>query len=173
MTANKPLLTLSAADIMSHSVIMLPPAMSLQGAARLLARARVTGAPVVDEAGHCVGVLSATDFMHWVERDQELTFHDGPSDMMCKPWQMSERLPICRVEDFMTREPILVSPGTRIGELARQMMDAHIHRVIVVDVHGRPIGVVSSIDILAAVARADQSSAEAESLEHAMAGPHF
>jgi predicted transcriptional regulator len=34
------------------------------------------------------------------------------------------------------------------------MMDAHIHRVIVVDSENRPIGVVSSTDILAAVARA-------------------
>jgi predicted transcriptional regulator len=32
------------------------------------------------------------------------------------------------------------------------MLDAHVHRVIVVDRQGRPIGVVSSMDILAAVA---------------------
>ena len=38
------------------------------------------------------------------------------------------------------------------------MMDAHIHRLIVIDnVSERPIGIVSSMDILAAVARADQS----------------
>ncbi len=35
------------------------------------------------------------------------------------------------------------------------MIDAHIHRVIVVDKDERPIGIVSSTDILAAVAHAD------------------
>ncbi len=33
------------------------------------------------------------------------------------------------------------------------MTDAHIHRVIIVDDQGRPTGIVSSMDILAAVAR--------------------
>jgi CBS domain-containing protein len=58
----------------------------------------------------------------------------------------------------MTKDPVLVGPGTPIGELAGIMMDAHIHRIIVVDmVTLRPLGIVSSMDILAAVARIDQS----------------
>ena len=41
------------------------------------------------------------------------------------------------------------------------MMEAPIHRVIVVDgVSHRPIGIVSSTDILAAVARADPASTQ-------------
>jgi CBS domain-containing protein len=40
-------------------------------------------------------------------------------------------------------------------ELARAMLDAHIHRVIVVDELQRPIGIVSTTDILAAVANRD------------------
>jgi hypothetical protein len=35
------------------------------------------------------------------------------------------------------------------------MVDAHIHRVIVVNVNNEPIGIVSSMDVLAAVARAE------------------
>jgi len=35
------------------------------------------------------------------------------------------------------------------------MIDAHIHRVIVVDEQQRPVGVVSSTDILSAVAYAE------------------
>jgi len=57
----------------------------------------------------------------------------------------------------MTKDPVLVPPDTRIGELARMMMDAHIHRLIVVDKTQRPIGIVSSIDILAAIARVHQT----------------
>jgi CBS domain-containing protein len=52
---------------------------------------------------------------------------------------------------------VLVTANVKIGELARMMMEAHIHRVIVVDrITSRPVGIVSSMDILAAVARADQ-----------------
>jgi predicted transcriptional regulator len=44
--------------------------------------------------------------------------------------------------------------NTPIGDLARMMIDAHIHRLIVVDDAGRPAGVVSSTDLLAALAAA-------------------
>jgi CBS domain-containing protein len=51
---------------------------------------------------------------------------------------------------------VFVSPATRIGELAQRMLDAHIHRAIVVDRNQKPVGIVSTTDILAAVARADR-----------------
>jgi len=47
---------------------------------------------------------------------------------------------------------VVVPPITPIQELARMMLDAHIHRIIVADERGRPIGIISSTDILAAVA---------------------
>ena len=63
----------------------------------------------------------------------------------------------------MTKDPVLVPPATRIGALARMMMDAHIHRLIVVDtITQRPIGIVSSMDILAAIARVDQTQMATE-----------
>ena len=169
----KSLLSQCAADIMSHHVVMIPREMSLQGAARMLARASVTGAPVVDATGRCIGVLSATDFMHSVEHDRQTKRANNTSEATCKAWQILEDVPdsTCTVEELMTKDPVLVIPGTRIGELARMMMDAHIHRLIVVDhVSGRPIGIVSSMDVLAAVARADL--AEHEESEDATAGSH-
>ena len=86
----RPLLALCAADIMSHSVVMIPREMSLQGAARMLARAGVTGAPVVDSAGRCIGVLSNTDFMNWVKEDhkKEAGKHNG--EAVCTSWQIPE-----------------------------------------------------------------------------------
>jgi len=134
--------------------------MSLQGAARMLARAGVTGAPVVDAAGRCIGVLSATDFMNWVKADHQAAH---AAESMCSAWQIPEAPldPCSRVEDCMTKDPVLVVPRTKIGELARSMMEAHIHRVIVVDSMSRPLGIVSSTDILAAIARAESSDREA------------
>jgi CBS domain-containing protein len=157
---NRPLMTLRAADIMSRNIVMIPREMSLQGAARLLTGAGVTGAPVIDDQGRCIGVLSATDFMHSVEAHQPDTNPSRPSDSPphCA-WEIPEgnRNSCLCVADFMTQDPVLVGPATPIGELARMMMDAHIHRIIVADMDTRqPLGIVSSMDILAAVARVDK-----------------
>jgi CBS domain-containing protein len=157
--SSKPLLSLQAGDVMSRNVILIPREMSLQGAARLLARAGVSGAPVVDARGICIGVISTTDFMHWVQGEHSQSNEASGSDCMCKAWQIPEgALPTCNVGDFMTRDPVLVDIEAKIGDIAHMMIDAHIHRVIVVDHSGnRPLGVVSSMDILAAVARAEQA----------------
>jgi len=169
----KPLLELTATDLMSASVVMIPETMSLQGAAHLFAQAHVTGAPVIDHDGRCVGVLSATDFVRWAEKgthefsglEHELEF--------CPPWHICDpsTLPDDAVRNYMTRDVVLVAPTTTIGTLARLMIDAHIHRVIVTDHKGRPAGIVSSTDVLAAVARADQSKTATKHAEerHALA----
>jgi CBS domain-containing protein len=47
-----------------------------------------------------------------------------------------------------------VTPQTPIGEVAQKMAEAHIHRVLVVRDHDRPCGIVTSTDILTAVAGA-------------------
>jgi len=163
-TASKSLMSLCAADIMSRNIVMVPRAMSLQGAARMLSRAAVTGAPIVDDQGRCIGVLSATDFMHLVETDAQPRHKThGHCEGISQSWQIPEGNPqqSASVEEFMTKDPVLVPPGTSIGELARMMMDAHIHRIIVVDMTtNRPLGIVSSMDILAAVARVDQAAAD-------------
>ncbi|HEY8505600.1 MAG TPA: CBS domain-containing protein, partial [Gemmataceae bacterium] len=69
-------------------------------------------------------------------------------------WQIVEleSLPADEVRQFMTPDPVTVAPDTPIREVARMMIDAHIHRVIVVDAEQRPLGVVSATDVLAAVA---------------------
>jgi predicted transcriptional regulator len=160
-TANKSLMSLCAADIMSRNIVMIPREMSLPGAARMLSRAAVTGAPIVDDTGCCIGVLSTTDFMHSVESDRQPPHRlHGKVEGISQSWQIPEGEPEpgCSVEEFMTKDPVLVGPGTPIGELARIMMDAHIHRIIVVDMAThKPLGIVSSMDILAAVARVDQA----------------
>lgn len=157
MTAtSKPFLELCAGELMSPEVVMISQEMSLQGAARLLSRAQVGGAPVVDAAGRCVGVLSSADFLHWVEGGQQ-TGNNPEKQCMCSAWQIveTEKLPECLVADVMTKDPVTMGTEVHIADLARTMVDAHIHRVIIVDRKQRPIGIVSSTDILAALTRAD------------------
>src|SRR6185369_2285054 len=84
--STKSLFSLTAADLMSASVVMVPEDMSLKGAAHLLAQAAVTGAPVVNARGRCVGVLSATDFVHWMDRDHRSIAACAASPAFCSSW---------------------------------------------------------------------------------------
>jgi CBS domain-containing protein len=72
-------------------------------------------------------------------------------------WQVVdvEKSPADEVRHFMTADAVTVGPETPIRVLARLMIDAHIHRVIVVDEERRPIGIVSGTDVLAALAYSD------------------
>ena len=147
---DKPLHALTAEDLMTDTVLTIPIHMSLRGAAQLLMRARVTGAPVIDETRRCVGVISTTDFLKMAGN---ILLH-GPIDQGTCDWQVFDldRVPEDCVQGFMTADPVTVSRDTLLGDIARRMVDAHIHRVIVVDEQGRPVGIVSMTDVLAAVA---------------------
>ncbi len=89
---------------------------------------------------------------------------DGASLIVCSQphcvlvdWQVVEveKLPADELRRFMTPDPVTAGPATPIRVLARMMIDAHIRRVIVVDEARRPVGVVSSTDLLAALAHGD------------------
>jgi CBS domain-containing protein len=150
----KSLSALTASDLMSREVTTIPQEMSLEAAAHILWQAQVSGAPVVDGAGQVVGVLSATDFVHWTEDEAHNPTRDRPASPCFNEWPVEgPRTDLTgRVRDYMTHDPVMVPLTTPLQKLARMMLDAHIHRVVVVDPSQRPVGVVSSTDVLAAVA---------------------
>jgi CBS-domain-containing membrane protein len=201
-TTTKPLLALTTSDLMSRDVVKISQDMSLRAAAHLLFENQIGGAPVVDADGRCVGVLCATDFVHWTEEGAK-GLEDGPlpacpylvkgrlltgeQAMICtlaegscplqemRPttggrhtavclqpggvlpdWQqVTKNLPVSAVRRYMTADVVTAGPETPLPELARMMIDGHIHRVIVVDEQHRPVGIVSSTDLLAALAHAE------------------
>lgn len=84
----------------------------------------------------------------------------GWADTICRDpngvptdWQVVELdvLPVEDVRHFMTADPVTVNEGADIRTIARLMTDALIHRVIVVDGQGHPVGVVSGTDLIAAL----------------------
>jgi CBS domain-containing protein len=193
---------LAASDLMTRQVVRLTEDMPLREAACLLLKNQISGAPVVNGQGKCVGVLSALDFVrcvvqrdsipktasapwpitcpfqlkHPVPNGHEVTLcilppgacpvqveQQGPEEQklitcsqphcVLADWQVVgvEKSPAAQVRHFMTTDPVTVGPETPVRILARFMIDAHVHRLIVVD-EERPIGIVSSTDVLAAVA---------------------
>ncbi|CAM3562192.1 cyclic nucleotide-binding/CBS domain-containing protein [Polaromonas hydrogenivorans] len=87
----------------------------------------LTWVPVVDESGAVLGVISSLDL---------LRFHaDGKDAAKVCAWQ------VC------TYKPISVPPDASLSDVARLMVEAAIHHVVVMD--GSDIkGVVSSLDFV-------------------------
>jgi len=153
-----PLAELTAEDLMSRDVLMLRRESSLQDALRALARAGIGGAPVVDERGRCIGVFSVSDCNRRARNGNRAAPTPPVSGCVCSEWEVVESaldgLPDDAMSRYMTADPVLVQPATPIGEVAQMMVDAHIHRLIVAREDRRPIGIVSSTDVPASVARA-------------------
>jgi CBS domain-containing protein len=156
---NKPFLSLTARDLMSPEVISLPAAMSLRFAARRLSSARITGAPVVDGEGRCVGVLSATDFLRWADAPDAGHQPDAAEAECVCAWAIAKvaDLPEDCVARYMTADVASVAPCTLLAEVARRMLDAGVHRLLVLDENRRPVGVVTGTDVLGAVAQATRA----------------
>jgi CBS domain-containing protein len=153
--AGKRLLDWTAADLMSAPVMTIPQETPLREAARLLSRSSISGAPVVDAQGRCLGILSSSDFVTWAGKGgEEVSF--------IAPWGeviSVDDAPDNEIRHYMTAQLVTVAPTTPVGELAQKMVDAHIHRVLVVVEHDRPRGIITSTDILAAVALASRKAA--------------
>jgi CBS domain-containing protein len=66
--------------------------------------------------------------------------------------QVTEDLPGGTVGDYMTTDVVSAGRWMPLPELARMMVDAHIHRVPILDEQGRPVGIVSSTNLLGAIA---------------------
>ncbi|HSJ25321.1 MAG TPA: CBS domain-containing protein [Longimicrobiales bacterium] len=134
---------LKVADIMQNRVTTVHADTSLGDVARLLWEEGISAAPVLDDDGRLLGVISASDIVRFKA-------YGGPAH--------AGRGPCAR--DLMTAATIHVRPGTSVPELARFLVRAGIHRALVVE-HGRLAGIVSTFDIVEAVAGAAPSVADA------------
>jgi CBS-domain-containing membrane protein len=68
-------------------------------------------------------------------------------------WQhLTQYLPDDSVQRYMTASVVTAKLEDRLPELAHRMFGADVHRLFVIDEAGRPIGVVSSTNLLAALA---------------------
>jgi CBS-domain-containing membrane protein len=153
------LLSLRVSDIMNSPVVTISENASMTEAARQLAEGEITGAPVVDEAGHCVGMLSATDFAMREHRlaqgEKELAL--GWEENL--PPQHEDAFPVemiaeDRVREHMSPAVQTVNQTASLINAARILCREHIHRLVIVDQDQRPVGVVSSLDLVAAMVAA-------------------
>lgn len=125
--------TLRVGNLMSTEPVVVDEDALASEAELLLRSYRISGLPVVAN-GILTGVISQTDLLN--ARSSEL---------------IGENWPRVRVRHLMTRPPVTVHLGETVEQAARSMLDKHIHRLVVVDDAGAPIGVVTTSDLLRVV----------------------
>lgn len=134
-------------DVMNKHVITVSESDEMRSAAERLFAADVTGVPVVDAAGKCVGMLSSRDFVARDAGKNDLqiltrTSPDAPYTIEC--------LDDCLVQTHMSPLVAVVSEDSPLVEAGRIMCAERIHRLVVVDTKQRPTGIVSAFDFVAA-----------------------
>jgi len=115
---------MDVSDIMTTNVITVRDETAIEDAARLLARHRISGLPVVDQSGALIGVVTEYD----------LIAKKGTT-----------------VADIMTRGVISVSPETDVDEVAHLLASRRVRRVPVV-AGRRLVGIVSRSDLVQQIA---------------------
>jgi CBS domain-containing protein len=152
-----------ARDIMSTAVHHVSPQLRLVDLENELSSHRISGAPVV-ERGNVIGIVSRSDVERVLSSERSksaaaATYYfetdpvaaEGPGASLDPTSAALQSLRTLTVRDVMTREVISVPaehPVVRVAELMRNM---RIHRVLVIE-DGRLLGIVTSLDIVAAVA---------------------
>jgi CBS-domain-containing membrane protein len=153
---------LTARDVMTRDVITLSVSTTVDAAIAWLREQQVTGAPVVDGDGRLVGVLSVRDLLN-VRRGAQKERkpvplahgHDQTTwDLFAQATPLDSKLRAQTVSERMSRTVTSVASDAPIVEIARAMCDGHWHRVPVVDDKNMLCGIVSTMDILAAVVNA-------------------
>lgn len=153
------LLKLRVADVMTPEVVSLSSHQTMSQAAALLTNRRISGAPVVDEQGRCVGVLSAADFARRAEvtRDVQPAFcgqkHRLAQEASDEAFRIDEVLDDL-VACHMSATVQSVHADESLIDAGRLMCAHHIHRLIVLDASRRPVGILTSLDLTAAVIKA-------------------
>ena len=129
---------LAVGDVMTTDPVTVDVDATVEAAEQLLAAYRISGLPVVDAAGHLVGVLSRTDL-----------FLEGG---VVLSQLVRGRASGLRVGEIVSRPPLTVGLSGTLVEAARIMRDERVHRLVVVNEQDEPIGVLSATDYVTLIA---------------------
>ena len=146
-------------DVMSRNPSTIGPGATLLDALVLMRSQKVSGLPVVDEAGDLTGVLSQRDIARALRDAAGVPEMSGPFDLLMA--SLSDRpgtslqalrqvLEETTVRDAMSSPAITIAPAAALELAADMMRENEINRIPVVRA-GRLIGIVTRHDIVRAL----------------------
>jgi len=146
---------MKAADVMVSNVITVGVNASIGEVAAILLNNHISAAPVVDEKGELVGIVSEGDLIRRPELGTAKR-HSLWLELISNKWASATeyiKSHSRKVADVMTRDVITAKPDTPLGDIASMLERNRIKRVPIVE-GGRLVGLVSRANILQALASA-------------------
>jgi CBS domain-containing protein len=143
---------MNASDAMTREILSVGPDTTVAEAIRTMLDNRISGLPVIDEAGRLVGILTEGDLMRRGETGTErqrprwLEILMGPGRLAGEYVRTHGR----KVDGIMTRDVVSVTPETPLREVVELMERRRIKRVPVLD-GDVPVGILSRADLLRAL----------------------
>jgi CBS domain-containing protein len=145
---------LTVGDAMSEIKVTVTPTQKLDEVARLFQAHRFHSVPVVDSTEKCIGIITSHDLVryqselsgvdsklhHGMTFEMEKSTVDGEAHLVSHPFD--------EVQRHMTSEIQSVATSLSLAAAAKIMCHQKIHHLIVLDESQRPIGMLSSLDIL-------------------------
>ena len=138
-------------DHLASNLLTIDEMDSLRDAAKLLKRARITGAPVVDGAS-LSGILSRNDLLRAIDKIPS-GVSDADFDRQLETIQQTE------VWQVMTSSPVTIPPDATLLVAARTMQEKKLNRLMVKSQYSPMLGILSSTDIVFTLLGCDVASA--------------
>lgn len=114
-------------DVYHRGVILCKPDTPLQEIVRVMADTEIHAVMVAEREGEpAVGVVSHTDAIA----------------------RYGEDLTTMQARDVMTADVVSISESATVEEAARKLLASRIHRLLVVNEAGSPLGILSTTDII-------------------------
>jgi CBS domain-containing protein len=147
----------TAADLMTENPVSIEHDATVREALALFTNKGFSTAPVIDDAGRPIGVLSSSDIL---VHDQEKTDYLASADAVERTpveTEAGERLRSgfhvenvdrALVRDLMTPTVFAVSSDTPVANVIAEMLRLRVHHLFVVDRVGTLVGVISPLDFL-------------------------
>lgn len=152
---------LCARDVMHADVLTVTADTPLSEVEQMLAENRIGGMPVTDEKGVILGVLSMRDLIDRYSQDPDARPRRGGGfyrvddtdldDDVVETFSLPEEAEEV-AGDVMTRQVHSVPADLPLRDVAARMVKLQIHRLLVEE-EQRTVGIVSTMDLLAAIAR--------------------
>lgn len=140
-------------EIMKTDIVTIPKGTSYREVAKTLLLKKMSGAPVVDDRGNLIGVVSEKDLFKAIYPSYN-DFYTAPENYINfeqlehDSRQASDK----KVEELMSPRLITTTPQTAILKVGAIMVATGIHRVPVLE-NGKLVGMVSRGDVYRAVLR--------------------
>lgn len=148
----------SAADLMTPNPVSIGQDASIKEAVAFLTDRGFSAAPVIDNAGRPVGVLSRADIVthhrHQAEYVPPVPDYYQKTDLATPSGEplpggfQVEKTDQTRVRDIMTPVVFSVSADAPARRVVGDMVGLRVHRLFVVDQGGVLTGVISALDVL-------------------------